>query len=146
MNASRAKAVPVSDEMKDAVKRVSEAVGVISGGDAAVNEAPPYFFDALQRQRYGIDHCGQNWERALPAGQSAVLARVHRKASAVDALAGLLMADFEAQQPGADEPQFSPAMREGLFLALTELASDVHGAISGIGMDMHLKDLRGGGA
>jgi hypothetical protein len=56
------------------------------------------------------------------------------------------MADHETVEAGSEEPHFTPFMREGLFLALTELASDVHSTLSGIGSDLQVAKRAGGGA
>jgi hypothetical protein len=50
-------------------ERLAAAVDAVSRNTEAQNDSPPqtYFFDALNRQRYAIDHCGANWEQPLPA-------------------------------------------------------------------------------
>ena len=120
-------------EFREAVARFAETLNTVAGNPAADNGDLPYLFHALQRQRWGIDHCGANWEQPLPARLSGQLASAHRKATAIDALAGLLMADFEARIAGDEEPRFTGCMTEGLFLALTELAGEMHNTLSVLG-------------
>lgn len=120
-------------EFREAVARFAETLNAVAGSPPPGNTELPYLFHALGRQRWGLDHCGANWEQPLPARLAGQLARAHRKATAIDALAGLLMADFEARIAGDEEPRFTGCMTEGLFLALTELAGEVHNTLSVLG-------------
>lgn len=120
-------------EFREAVARFADTLNTVAGNPPAGNADLPYLFHALERQRWGKDHCGANWDQPLPARQASTLARTHRQAAGLNALASLLLADFETQECGSEEPHFTPHLREGLFLALTELANEVHGALSVIG-------------
>ncbi|MCC7097789.1 MAG: hypothetical protein IT472_11490 [Thermomonas sp.] len=94
--------------------------------EATDNGDIPYLLHALRRQRWGVDHCDTDWKQPLPAHAAVHLARVHRKATAIDALAGLLLANFETRTAVDDESRLDDCMTEGLFLALNELTADVH--------------------
>lgn len=120
-------------EFREAVARFAETLNTVAGHPPAGNGDQPYFFGSLDRQHWGLDHCGANWNQPLPPRLASQLARVHRKACGIDALAGLLMADFETRFTGDEEPRFTGCMAEGLFLAMTELAADVRNTLSVMG-------------
>jgi hypothetical protein len=124
--------------------RIGAAIDHLSSAPGAQNDDLPYFFSALDRQRFHIDHCGGHWDRQLPPPQTERLAIAYRKAAGISALAGVLMADHETAEAGSEEPRFTPVVREGLFLALTELSNDVHNILSEVGDG--LKQASRGGA
>ena len=120
--------------------RITEAVRTAAASPAPANEPQergPELFEAMDRQRYGTDHCGTNWNVVLASRHTGRLAAAHRQATAVKAVAGLLMADEEARVVNSHEdvetPCLSASMREGLFLALTELSAGVHETLSYLG-------------
>lgn len=120
-------------EIEAALDRMAETLKHLRRDPTPVNDDQAYFFHALDRQRWGKDHCGTNWEQPLPPRLASQLARVHRKACGIDALAGLLMADFETRIAADEEPRFTACITEGLFLALTELAGEMHNTLSVLG-------------
>lgn len=113
--------------------RFADTLDAVAAAPQPGNEELPYFFMAMARQRWGRDHCGTNWETALPARLAGQLAGAHRKACAIDAVAGLLLADFETRVSGTEEPRLTAVMAEGLFMALTELTGHLHDTLSLIG-------------
>lgn len=140
MNTSSAAARPVSDEMQDAVERLRSTINTVASdpvaGNAEFFDMEPGLFRALARQRGGRDSIGTSWERPLPQHFGYRLAPVQRQVAGLNGLASLLLADFETQQEGEAHQQFTPFLREQLFMALTELAGAAYETMQGLSNEL----------
>lgn len=127
-----ARAQTVAPQLPDVEDRIDQATRTVANNPEPSNQLLPDFFRALARQMPETDHCGTSWYMVLPARHTARLAAAHRKAAAVAAVAGLLRA-VEETADGDGVARFAPHLREGLFVALTELTDGLHDLLSETG-------------